>query len=205
MNLAKISIATASLIALGTLTACQSTNSPKENVSTQKMHGKYDHEQRKHMKKMHTEQREGMKKIKAACDGKAAGTATQVQIGDKTIEGTCNLVFKADRKDFKDARAESKPMRGEHKPMQGEMRGKMGAMPSEPLTDAQRAELTKKFDQRLAQHQANQNAMAQACQGQKAGTTIQLKMGEQTINGKCEVRFQPNKPLMPAPMQPKAA
>ena len=81
-------------------------------------------------------------------------------------------------------------MRGEHKPMQGEMRGKMGAMPSEPLTDAQRAELTKKFDQRLAQHQANQNAMAQACQGQKAGTTIQLKMGEQTINGKCEVRFQ---------------
>lgn len=209
MNLTKVSIAVASLFALGTLTACQSTTAPKDSDRTQKMHGQSDRkaspEQRKQMKKMHAEQREGMKKMKAACEGKAAGTTAQVNMGEKTIDGTCNLVFKADRKDFKDARAESKPMKGEHKPMRGEMRGAMGGMQSEPLTDAQRAELTKKFDQRLAQKQATQKAIAQACQGQTAGTAIQLKVGEQSINGKCEVRFQPNKPMMSAPAATKTA
>ena len=42
-------------------------------------------------------------------------------------------------------------------------------MRGEVLTDAQRAELTKQFDQRLAQRQVHQQAMRQACQGKKTG------------------------------------
>ena len=209
MNFTKISIAAAGLLAMGTLTACQSTNTHKDSDRPQKMQqgGKHDRkaspEQREHMKQM----REGMKQMKAACDGKAAGTTTQISMGDQTIDGTCTLVFKADHKDSKDTRSEFKPMKGDHKPMQGDMRmrGSMGMNPNEPLTDEKRIELTQQFNQRLADMQARQKAIAQACQGQKAGTTVQLKAGEQTINGKCKVRFQPNKPMMPMPASQKAA
>ncbi len=46
----------------------------------------------------------------------------------------------------------------------------------EPLTDAKRAELTKQFDQRLAERQAKQQAIAKACQGKTDGTAIALKL-----------------------------
>ena len=198
MNFTKISIA-AGLLAMGTLTACQSTNTHKDSDRPQKMQqgGKHDRkaspEQREHMKQM----REGMKQMKAACDGKAAGTTTHISMGDQTIDGTCTLVFKADSKD---ARSAFKPMQGDMR-----MRGSMGMNPNEPLTDEKRIELTQQYNQRLADMQARQKAIAQACQGQKAGTTVQLKAGEQTINGKCKVRFQPNKPMMPMPASQKAA
>ncbi len=71
------------------------------------------------------------------------------------------MVFKADRKEMKSHR----DMKAEHRPMRADMR--RGMMHGEVLTDAKRAELTKQFDQRLAQHQAHQQAMLQACQGKK--------------------------------------
>ena len=211
MNLTKISVVVASLFTAGVLTACQSTNTQNDRDRSHKMSAeKKDHkaspEQREQMKKMHAEQREAKKQMKAACDGKVAGTTAQVKMGEKTIDGTCALVFKADRKDQKEVRGEFKPMRGEHRPMQGDMRGAMHGMnPNEPLTDAQRAEMTKQFDQRLAQRQAMQKAMVQACQSQKAGAPVQIKAGEKTINGKCEVRFQPNQAMMQMPAPTKAA
>lgn len=76
---------------------------------------------------------------------------------------------------------------------------------AEPLTDAQRAELTKQFDQRLALRQAKQNAIAQACQGKANGTATQIILGEQTIQGKCEVRFQPKPPTINPQMPVKGA
>lgn len=194
-HMTKMAFIGASVLSMGVLTACQSTTAPKDVEHGHMMkqhHGHHAHkmtpEQREQMQKMRAERQQVMQQMRQACDGKAVGSAVQVKAGDKTIDGTCTMAFKADRKAMKDARAEHKPMRGEHRPMHARMhRG-------EPLTDAKRAELTKQFDQRLAERQAKQQAIAKACQGKADGTAIAFKVGEQQINGKCTVRFQPNPP-----------
>lgn len=205
-NMTKIALAAAGVLSMGALTACQSANTPKDIDHPQKMHGqKHDRnispEQREEMKQMRAERQEVMKQIQQACDGKAAGAAVQVKAGDKTIDGTCTMVFRAD----KQARGEHKPMRGEHRPMRGDMQSPMHMQRGEPLTDAKRAELTKQFDQRLAERQAKQQAIAKACQGKANGAAVQIKAGAQTVNGKCEVRFQPNMPAQPAAPAPVKA
>jgi hypothetical protein len=156
-----------------------------------------------------------MQQFQKACDGKAVGAAVQIKTSEKTIDGTCSMGFKADRQEMKrmhkemmgmHGEMESMHMQGDHQPMRGEMKGMhMKGMPmqsAEPLTDAKRAELTRQFDQRLAQHQAHQQAMLKACQGQPNGKAVQVKMGTHTINGKCEVRFQPKAPMAPATAKP---
>jgi hypothetical protein len=187
----KIALISASVLSMGALTACQSTsNVPNNDHSHMMKHhkGKKQHltpEQREQLKAKRAERMQFAKQLQQACNNKAVGSAVQIKTGDKTIDGTCKMVFKADRKEMKSHRG----MKAEHHPMRADMR--RGMMHGEVLTDAKRAELNKQFDQRLAQHQAHQQAMLQACQGKKDGTAAQIKMGEQTINGKCHVRFQP--------------
>ena len=200
----KIALVAASILSMGALTACQSTTAPKDNDHGRIMkqhHGDHDRrmspEQREHFKQMRAEQRQVFADMQKACDGKTTGSTVQVKAGDKNIDGTCTMVFKADRQDMKKARGEHKPMRGEHRPMRGDMRGQMQR--GEPLTDAKRAELTKQFDQRLAERQAKQQAIMKACQGKTDGSAVAIKVGEQQINGKCEVRFQPKAPVAPTP------
>jgi len=96
---------------------------------------------------------------------------------------------------MKTARADFRGMKGEHRPMRGDFRAVPGQASSETLTDAQRAEMVKKFDQRLARRQAQQQAMLQACQGKKDGAAAQIKLGDKMINGQCHVRFQPKAPI----------
>ena len=190
-TMTKIALISASVLSMGALTACQSTSNVPNNDHPHMMkhhEGKKQHltpEQREQFKAKRAERMQFAKQLQQACDNKAVGSAVQIKTGDKTIDGTCKMVFKADRKEMKSHR----DMKAEHRPMRADMR--RGMMHGEVLTDAKRAELTKQFDQRLAQHQAHQRAMLQACQGKKDGTAAQIKMGEQTINGKCHVRFQP--------------
>ena len=180
-HMTKMAFIGASVLSMGVLTACQSTTAPKDVEHGHMMkqhHGHHAHkmtpEQREQMQKMRAERQQVMQQMRQACDGKAVGSAAQVKAGDKTIDGTCTMAFKVDRKAMKDARAEHKPMRGEHRPMH--------------------ARMTKQFDQRLAERQAKQQAIAKACQGKADGTAIAFKVGEQQINGKCTVRFQHNPP-----------
>lgn len=205
-NMTKMALVGASVLSMGALTACQSTSTPKDAEHGRMMkqhHGDQDRrmspEQREHFKQMRTEQRQVFAEMKKACDGKAVGSAVQVKAGDKAIDGTCTMTFNADRKamkqEMKNARGEHKPMRGEHRPMRGDMRGQMQR--GEPLTDAKRAELTKQFDQRLAERQAKQQAIMKACRGKTDGSAVAIKVGEQQINGKCEVRFQPKAHVAP--------
>ena len=207
-NMTKMALVGASVLSMGALTACQSTSTPKDAEHGRMMkqhHGDQERrmspEQREHFKQMRIEQRQVFAEMQKACDGKAVGSAVQVKAGDKAIDGTCTMTFKADRKamkqEMKNARGEHKPMRGgEHRPMHGDMRGAMGHR-GEPLTDAKRAELTKQFDQRLAERQAKQQAIMKACQGKTDGSAVAFKVGEQQINGQCEVRFQPKAPVAP--------
>ncbi len=203
-TMTKMALISASVLSMGALTACQSSTGPKDSEHSRMMHDRGDHgrqmtpEQREQFKEKRAEQRQIFTEMKKACDGKAVGTAVQVKAGDKAIDGTCAMVFKADRKamkqEMKNAGGEHKPMRGEHRPMRGHMQGPMDMQRGEPLTDAKRAELTKQFDQRLAERQARQQAVLKACQGKTNGTAVALKVGEQQINGQCEVRFQPKAP-----------
>lgn len=193
----KIALISASVLSMGALTACQSTSNVPNNEHRQMMkhhhEGKKQHhlspEQREQFKAKRAERLQFAKQLQQACDNKAVGSAVQIKAGDKTIDGSCTIVFKADRKNMQGQRGEHRGMKGEHRPMRADVRG--GMMRGEALTDAKRAELTKQFDQRLAQRQAQQQAMLQACQSKKDGTAAQIKAGEQTVNGQCHVRFQP--------------
>ena len=198
----KIALITASVLSAGALTACQTTTSPNDAKGPHKFDGprherQMTPEQREQFKKRVEERKAFAEQIKKACEGQAVGQTTQVKIGDKTIDGTCVAHFKIDRKDMKNLRDGHRPMKGEHRPMKGEF-NKGPHQNREPLTDAKRAELTQKFEARLAEKQQRQQAITKACQGQKVGQTVQIKVGDKTLNGQCQVRFQPKAPVAPA-------
>lgn len=212
-SMTKMALVGASVLSFGALTACQSTNTAKDKDSdqTRMMHGHHQNyerkmtpEQRQQFQQARTERKQLVEQIKQACDGKAAGTAVQIKAGDKTIDGTCVMTFKADHQAMKKMRAEQQQMKGEYRPRRGEMKG-MHMQHGELLTDVKRAELTRQFDQRLAQRQAKQQAMLKACQGQAPGKAVQLKVGAQSIDGKCEIRFQPKAPVTMTPPVKSAA
>ncbi len=203
-SMAKIAVVGASVIGMGALTACQSSTTVQDKDADharmmQNHHQKHKRnmtpEQREQFQQARAERQQMMKTIQTACDGKAVGSAVQIKAGDNAIDGTCAIAFKPDRAEMKKMHAEHQ-MHGEHRPMRGEIKG-MPMQHNEPLTDAKRAELTKQFDQRLAERQAHQQAMLKACQGKANGAAVQIKTGSQTINGKCEVRFQPKPPAAP--------
>lgn len=207
----KLAIVTTGVLSLGALTACQTTTAPQQkDPRSFKGHEqkRMSPEQRELRNQHHAERKQLFEQVQKACDGKTVGAAVQVKVGERVIDGTCNINFKADRKDMKQARTEQRAMhtgdrsdRGEHRPMRGEMRG-FNQNRTEPLTDAKRAELTKAYDQRLAQRQATQQAIAKACVGQTDGKAVKIKIAEQTVNGKCEVRFYPK--ALPVVAAPKA-
>ncbi len=194
----KMALVGASILSMGALTACQSTANTQDKNHPRMMkehHGKYDRkmspEQREAFQKSRAEHRETMQQIHKACDNKSAGSTVQIKAGEKSIDGTCVMTFKPEHKKL-DKQLDKK-MRQEHRPMHGNIaQGEFKR--GEALTDAQRVELVKKFDQRLAEKQARQQAIAKACKGQKDGKAVQIKAGSQTVDGKCEVRFQPTKP-----------
>lgn len=193
----KIALVSASVLSMGVLSACQSTNTAKENESSHSMkkhHAEHQMkmtpEQREQRQQMHAERKKIYAQIKQACEHKSAGQSVQIKAGEKTIAGTCAMTFKPDQQAAKNMRAEQRDMKAQHRPMRGEING-MHMKGAEPLTDARRAELTQEFSQRLAERQAKQQAMAKACQGKTSGQAVQIKMGEHSINGQCQLRFQP--------------
>lgn len=116
----KISLLVLSLTSVMGLTACQSNpnraDQPKMQASKfDHGHHKMHHKGKKHMHaeryarhgqpRLSPEQREIWQKqreqrvaqrqlIQQACNGKTSGQTIQVKVGDKTIDGTCQLRFK---------------------------------------------------------------------------------------------------------------
>ena len=196
----KIAMLTTGLMTMGALTACQTTTAPQDQDPRHlKAHHKQANmtpEQRELYKQKRAQRQQMFEQVKKACDGKAVGSAVQVKSGEHTIDGTCIITFKADRKEMKHVRGEERGMKGEHRashqPMRGDVRS-FNQSRGEPLTDAKRKELSERYNQRLAQRQAQQQAVAKACLGQTHGKAVQIKVGEKTINGHCQVRFHPEK------------
>lgn len=97
MHLIKTALTAATFVTVAGLTACQSTSA----TSADGPHAGWKHgpmakwspaERQAHMKKMH-EMRAVMNR---ACEGKS-GQTISVNVGDKTIQGTCETVFEPQR------------------------------------------------------------------------------------------------------------
>lgn len=178
-NMAKIALVSASVLTMGALTACQSNPGPKDKQDGRPMmhhghHEKMSPEQREQFKQMRAERHEFKKQAKSACDNKAAGTAVQIKVGDKTIDGTCAINFRPDRGAMKDIRM------ADHKDFQFK-RG-------QELTAEQKAQM----EQFRADRQAKWTAIQSACTGQSNGKQIQAKIDDKLIPGTCFVHFKPD-------------
>ena len=182
---AKMGVVFSTLTVAALLSACQSTAPAQEKRmhagkhKSMQMHGRH-HQQ--HMRGQ----------IQQACQGKTAGEKIAVQVGERNIQGSCQLSFVPERQ----AKAAKRSVRGQYntpKLAVHPYKGQYGVA----LTDAQRAELVKQYDLRLAQRQAQQNAIQQACQGKKADTKVSLKLAEQSLTGQCQLKFQPDATTSP--------
>ena len=201
--LTKIALVTTGLLSMGALTACQSTQAPQTDKNAQSMvHGKHHHkmspEKREKMQKMREQRKAVHEQMQKACDGQAVGYTTQIKVGDKAIDGTCQLVFKADHKAMKEMKQHAQHHHKSHSKMK-------------EMTEQQRAELKQKFEQKRTERKAQWQALQQACAEQSNGKTIQVKLGEKIIDGQCVIKFQPQKPVKQQPVatnqvaQPTAA
>lgn len=186
-KMTKMTWAIASLVSVGALTACQSTTAP-HSMQNQNKHDRHvSAEHRKQFKDMRIQHHQAIRHMKQACNGQAVGQKVQIKVGENMVDGTCVATFKPDRGEMKRVMREGQPNYGQRNGMHGQ-RG-------EAMTDEKRAALVKQYDQRLAERQAHQQAVLQACQGKKDGTAVQLKWSNQTVKGTCNVRFQPKHPL----------
>ncbi len=170
----KLAIATTVIAGALALTACQS----QTQVQQPKHERMMKHHQDGRMAKQHMH---GMHQaINQACDGKKAGENVSISAGQRSINGSCEMVFM--------------PERGQHA-LKSNYKMSERAAPLKRdavLTDAQRAEMVKQFDLRLAERQAKQKAIQTACQGQTTGKAVHIKFAEQSIKGQCQLKFKPN-------------
>lgn len=109
-KLSKVVMLAATVVTMGSLAACQSTTGPQEPPARHMMddapQGKHfmkRHklipEQRAEMQQRRAERQAQFEQIQQACVGKTVGQAIQVKVGDKTIDGTCQIRFKPNKMD----------------------------------------------------------------------------------------------------------
>lgn len=105
---AKIALFSAAIVTMGSLAACQSTTQPQKpehrmmHDGPREGHHRMKHreitpEQKAAWEQHRAERQARFEQVQKACDGKANGQAVNVQVGDKTLEGTCNLRFEPKR------------------------------------------------------------------------------------------------------------
>jgi hypothetical protein len=170
----KITIATTAAMSVLVLSACQSTT----QVPQPKHERMMKHHQDRHMAQKQQRGDRGMQRaIAQACEGEKVGEQVDVTIGQRHVTGQCEMVFM--------------PERGQKLKSNYKMQTRSTQTPRNAvMTDAERAEMVKEFDLRLAQRQAQQKAIQSACQGQTTGKAVQIKFGEHSINGQCQVKFK---------------
>lgn len=200
----KIALVSAGIISMGALTACQSSQSPKEQHGRMMDHHahKMSPEQREEKKQMRAEHREFKKQLKTACDNKAVGTAISFQVANKTIDGSCVVNFRPDgdaMKLLRDAKNADHIKDKANRPDFHLKRGQELTAEQKVQLDQQRAERKAQFEQKHAERQVKWEALQSACAGQSNGQQIKAKIDDKLIPGTCFVHFKPNA----APEQPK--
>lgn len=167
----KILIASSVVMSAVLLTACQSQSAVQQPKPERMMKHKAER-----MGKHHAQR--GMQHAMAkACQGKAAGDQVEVALGKRTLQGQCEMVFM--------------PKRDQNLKSNYKMTRPAAPQKTAILTDAERAEMVKQFDLRLAERQAKQKAIQTACQGKTAGQAVELKFAEHSVSGQCQLKFKP--------------
>lgn len=102
-KLSKIALTIVTLVSMGSLAACQSTQQPPKPPADPMMGAKPDHRPMMKPHRMTPEQRAQrqaeFEQLQKACDGKAAGQPVQLQLGNQTVTGTCEMRFKPNKAD----------------------------------------------------------------------------------------------------------
>lgn len=96
---AKVLLVSATLLSMGTLTACQSMTQPHDpamQAGPQDPHHRHHRGPRMSEQEMAKHKAE-FEQFKQACSNQAVGAKVQVKLEDKTIAGTCELHFKPDQ------------------------------------------------------------------------------------------------------------
>jgi hypothetical protein len=130
---------------------------------------------KQHMRAQHAMQQAMTK----ACEGKKAGESVNFTLGQRDFAGSCEMVFMPER---------GQKLKSNYKMSAASMAPRQHGT---VMTDAERAEMVKQFDLRLAQRQAQQKAIQTACQGQTSTQAVQIKFGEHNVNGQCKLKFKP--------------
>ncbi|MGZ2122736.1 hypothetical protein [Acinetobacter baumannii] len=106
---AKIALFSAAIVTMDSLAACQSTtqppkpehgmmqDGPRDGHHHRMKHREFTPEQKAAWEQHRAERKARFEQIQKACEGKAVGQTVNVQVGDKTLEGTCNLRFEPKR------------------------------------------------------------------------------------------------------------
>lgn len=204
----KLGLMTLSLIAVTALSACQSTQntaSTKTDQVAAQHHGHMKghhgdsnmHNMYKHNKGQHSAGRQQMfEQMQAACKDKTVGQSVEVKFKDKAITGQCQLGFQAnDPKQFK---TQFKSVMQQQVP--NDSTARLSRTEIEKLSVEQRTAYRNEKRQsnqvRREQHRQQwQNIQAQ-CQGKTVGSAVQVKLGEQHIQGQCQLQFQPEPTVM---------
>lgn len=218
MNMtSRLGLISLSLVAVATLTACQSTATQHGKAEKQHQHGNPDGQYHKgqahrghHDRNMTPEQKQQWKQQSAgrkqlfkdmqqACDGKALGQSVQLKAGDQVVSGQCQMMFKPDQQAKAKYRDHGQQGRGDRNHgMQQSMQGQQHRQ----LNAEQRQQRQAQFEAKREQRQAQWTAVQKACEGQPQGKAMQVKMGEKDIKGQCSITFKPDLNTLKAALQP---
>lgn len=176
----KITLAGLGALSLLALTACQSVQ-PQENrakANKQGMDRAHHAERHHHMSRHHHKgsyRHVGLNKqyqqaVQTACQNKSTGEEVTFQINQRQMTGQCQVIFQPTKveqlKQLKIANT--------------------ATVDKTEQTAAQRNEFRQ---QQRAARIAQREAFNKTCEGQKPGQNIQAKIGEQLIDGQCQVAF----------------
>lgn len=208
----KLGLITFSLIAITGLSACQSTQSTAPQNNEQ-------HKHRADMKSMHGDKTKhsengrhnsvGRQQIleqrQAACKNKSEGQAVEVSFKDKTQSGQCAMHFQAnDPEQFKTQLKTHLQQQNIAQDNYRLSRSELQNMTAEQRT-AYRTEKRQLDQEGHEQRMAQWQVIQAKCQGQAAGSVVQFKLGDQNIQGQCQLLFQPDRAAMQQKMTRHAA
>lgn len=197
-TLSKIAIATATLLSMGALTACQST-ATRPDQPQQGHHLRHGHQ----MTPQEQEQRRAnFEQMKQACDGKNAGDAAQVSFKDKTISGQCQLSFRPNPPPA--GQAMPQPRDGQPAPQNAQLpppqdgqpapAPQNGQLPPPPQNGANGQPPMPPKDHMMKhhKHRGDFKAFQHVCDGRTAGQALKVTFKDKTVFGTCEVQFRPD-------------
>lgn len=164
-----------SIVLISTLSACQSTTQKTDQTRTQ--HGHQHGEQHRH--RMTAEQKQQWQQQRQhACDGKTAGERVELQLGNRSKVGQCQVMFKLDDN--------SKSLLQQHFSNMPHPSGQA----FKQMSVEQREQIKQQYQSKRTERQALHQQLQTACQGQSVGKTVEVQYDKQKLSGQCILDYR---------------